>query len=194
MVTLMVEYELGPFTTDDWHALAPREDGSRLELLKGNWLVTPPPSGQHQWAEGCLLHELKSAIARGGHHDLFAVSGIGVEISTRSRSALIPDIAVLTSPPIGTSFPPESLLLAGEIWSPRNSLREQRDKHAAYAGAGIPFFWDIAQDDRGPVELTAYQLENDYYIPKNTVKLGEGAVAVTAGPIPVEIDIAALRP
>lgn len=195
-MTVMVplQHELGPFTTDDWHALAPREDGSRLELLEGNWLVTPPPTGQHQWAEGRLLGELNSAITRAEHRDLFAVGGIGVEISTRSRSALIPDIAVLNVRPLGAAFQPDSVVLAGEIWSPRNSYFEQHEKHAAYAGAGIPFFWDIAQDTRGPIALTAHRLQDDHYVAETTVKLGDGPVTITASPVAVEIDVASLRP
>jgi hypothetical protein len=71
---------------------------------------------------------------------------------------------------------------------------EQHDKHIAYAAANVPFFWDIAQDDRGPIELTAYQLENEHYIAQAAAKLGDGPMIITAGPVPVEIDIAMLRP
>lgn len=193
-MTVLVQHEVGPFTITDWHALAPREDGSRLELIEGNWLVTPPPSGQHQWASLELLVRLRAAIRQAAGPDLHAVGGVGVEISTPSRSALVPDIAVLDIPPIGTTFRATNLVLAGEIWSPRNSIREQHEKHAAYADANVPYFWDITQDDRGPIELTAYQLEHEHYVAQVSVKLGDGPVTITAGPVPVEIDISLLRP
>jgi Uma2 family endonuclease len=193
-VTAVLEYELGPFTIADWHALASREDGKRLELLEGHWLATPPPSGQHQAASLALLVLLREAIGQANRTDLHALGGIGIEISTPSRTALIPDIAVLDTRPIGASFAPRSVRLVGEIWSPGHSFREQHDKHAAYASAGVPFFWSITQDTGGPVELTAYELEHGHYVPKATAKAGEGPVTITASPVPVTLDVASLRP
>lgn len=193
-MTAVVQHEIGPFTIADWHALPEREDGSRLELLEGYWLVTPPPTGQHQWAEKQLIQALDHAISSARSTDLYALGGIGVEISTEHRTALIPDFAVLNAPPVGASFRPENLLLAGEIWSPGNSSHEQRDKHDACAGAGIPFFWSVAQDRGGPVELAAYRLDRGRYTLDTTAKLGDGAVTITASPVPVVVDVAALRP
>lgn len=119
---------LGPFTIADWCALSDREDGSRLELIKGNWLVTAPPTGQHQWAESELITLLKTALRTAERTDLYALGGVGVEVTTEYRTALIPDFAVLNTPPLNTTFGPNDLLLAGEIWSPGNSNRGQRDK------------------------------------------------------------------
>lgn len=189
-----MQHELGPFTIADWHALAAREDGTRLELIEGYWLVTPPPSGQHQWAEKCLIRALDTAISSAARTDLYAVSGVGVELSTNYRTAVIPDLVVLDVAPMGNSFDARNVLLAGEIWSPGNTLREQRDKFDACADAGIPFFWSIAQDRRGPVELTAYRLDRGRYAPEVTAKLDGDAVAITASPVPVDVDLARLRP
>jgi Uma2 family endonuclease len=193
-VTAVLGYELGPFTIADWHALPPREDGKRLELIEGHWLVTPPPSGQHQWAAKHLIRALDAAITKADRTDLFAVDGVGIEISTPSRTALVPDIAVLDTRPVGTSFAPRCVRLVGEMWSPGNSFREQHDKHAAYASAGFPFFWSISQDTGGPVELTAYELDHGYYTARGTARLGEGPVTITASPVPVELEVSSLRP
>lgn len=192
-MTALVQHELGPFTIDDWHALAAREDGTRLELIEGYWLVTPPPSGQHQWAESELIALLKNALRAVGRTDLYALGGVGVEISTAYRTAVIPDFTILDIPPAGASFAPEHVLLVGEIWSPGNTSSEQRQKFDACARAGVPFFWSVAQDGRGPTELVAYRLERGHYAPGLAVKSGEGPVTVTAGPAPVELDVAALR-
>lgn len=194
MVTALVQHELGPFTLADWHALPAREDGTRLELIEGYWLVTPPPSGQHQWAEKHLVRALDAAIGHAQRSDLYAVSGVGVELSTSYRTAVIPDLVVLDVAPVGNSFAAGNVLLAGEIWSPGNTLREQRDKFDACADAGIPFFWSIAQDRRGPVELTAYRLDRGRYTPETSAKLDEGPVTITASPVPVEVDLALLHP
>ncbi|SDP54470.1 Putative restriction endonuclease [Actinopolyspora xinjiangensis] len=191
-MTALVQHEIGPFTIDDWHALPARADGSRLELLEGYWLVTPPPSGPHQWAEKQLVNLLDRAIAS-TPNALYAVGGIGVELGTARRTALIPDFVVLDTAPIGNSFGAEHVRLAGEIWSPGNTAREQRDKLDACADAGIPFFWSVAQDGRGPTELVAYRLDGGRYTPATSVRLGDGPVHIEESPAPLEPDIATLR-
>ncbi|TDD38138.1 Uma2 family endonuclease [Saccharopolyspora elongata] len=192
-MTALVRHELGPFTIADWHALPAREDGSRLELIEGYWLVTPPPTGQHQWAEKRIISHFDQAITSAGRTDLYAVGGIGIEISTSYRSALIADFVVLDTPPVGTSFQPGNVLLLGEIWSPGNTSSEQQEKFQACERAGIPYFWSVAQDHGGPVELAAYRLENDRYVCDATAKAGHGSAWITASPVPFELDVTSLR-
>lgn len=192
-MTALVQHEIGPFTIDDWHALPARADGSRLELLEGYWLVTPPPSGPHQWAENEIILLFKNALRDANRSGLYAVGGVGVEIGSEQRTALIPDFVVLDTAPVGTSFDPEHVLLAGEIWPPGNSPREQRDELDAYAHAGVPSFWSVAQDNRGPTELVTYRLEHGRHVPATSVRAGDGAVRVAEAPEPVEVDISALR-
>ncbi|QIZ36755.1 Uma2 family endonuclease [Saccharopolyspora sp. ASAGF58] len=192
-MTALVQHELGPFTIADWHALPAREDGSRLELIEGYWLVTPPPSGQHQWAEKRIISMFDQAINSAKRTDLYAVGGIGIEISTSYRSALIPDFVVLDTPPVGTSFQPGNVLLIGEIWSPGNTSSEQQEKLQACERAGIPFFWSVAQDRGGPTELAAYRLENGRYVCDATTQAGHGSARIAASPVPFELDVASLR-
>ncbi|MDR7303175.1 hypothetical protein [Haloactinomyces albus] len=59
--------------------------------------------------------------------------------------------------------------------------------------AGVPFFWSVAPDGRGPTELVAYRLERGGSTPELTAKADEIPVTITASPAPVEIDVAALR-
>lgn len=193
-VTAVLQHELGPFTVADWHALQAREDGSRLELIEGYWLVTPPPSAQHQLAEKLLLRLFDKAIAAAERPDLVALSGVGVEISTPNRTALVPDLVVVDAPPVGASFEPKNVLLIGEIWSPGNARSEQQEKFFNCADHGVPFFWSIAQDGRGPAELAAYRLEGGRYVLDTSTKAGDGSVRVPASPVAVEVDVAALRP
>ncbi len=193
MVTALLNDELGPFTVADWHALPERDDGTRLELLGGHWLVSPPPGGPHQWATLELLVLLRDAVAR-SQTDLYVVGGIGVALSTRGRHALIPDFAVLNRPPNATSFRPEDVVLAGEIWSPGNTFSERRAKHDPYADGGIEYFWSIEQDEHGPVELIAYRLGDGGYHVESSADAREGVVTITACPTPLDIDLASLRP
>lgn len=192
-MTALPRTELGPFTLPDWDSLPAREDGSRLELIEGYWHLTPPPSGQHQAASLEVLVALRSAIRHSEREDLYVVGGVGVKISTVGRTALIPDILILNTRPIGNAFTPDNVLLAGEIWSPGNTNVEQRDKFNAFATAGIPYFWSIAQDHGGPVELAAYRLHNGQYLCDTTTKLDSGPTTITASPIPTTINISDLR-
>ncbi|QGK69502.1 Uma2 family endonuclease [Allosaccharopolyspora coralli] len=193
-MTALLNDELGPFTVADWHALPERGDGTRLELLGGHWLVSPPPGGPHQWASTKLIRTLTESMETSGRSDLYVLGGIGVALSTRGRHALIPDFAVLNRPPDATSFRPEDVLLAGEIWSPGNTFSERRAKHDAYADGGIEFFWSIEQDEHGPVELIAYRLGDDGYHVESSADAREGVVRITACPAPLDIDLASLRP
>ncbi|MHA6803155.1 Uma2 family endonuclease [Salinifilum ghardaiensis] len=193
-MTALIQHELGPFTIADWHALAAREDGSRLELIEGYWLVTPPPTGQHQWAADELVHACKTAFRAAQHSDLHPVSGIGVEFAVPGRTALVPDLAVLNTRPIGPSFAPRAVLLFGEIWSPANTASEQRDKFTTCESAGIPYFWSLTQDSGGVTELTTYRLDGGRYRAADTASRGDGPVPLTAAPVPVAVDVAALRP
>lgn len=193
-MTALLQDGVGPFTVADWHALPEREDGTRLELLEGHWLVSPPPGGPHQWAVTRLISKLTASIDGSDRTDLYTLGGIGVEISTRNRTALIPDFAVLNTPPTSPSFTPEDVVLAGEIWSPGNTFGEQQAKHAAYATAGVPFFWSITQDKQGPAELVAYRLKDGHYTAETMTDSMQGPVTITASPVPVELDVATLRP
>ncbi len=192
-MTALIQHELGPFTIADWHALAAREDGSRLELIEGYWLVTPPPTGQHQWAEDELVHICKSAF-RGTERGLYPVTGVGIELDAQGRTALVPDLAVLDTRPVGGSFPPHNVVVFGEIWSPANTPSEQRDKFLTCETAGIPYFWSLTQDAGGVTELMTYRLDNERYRAVDRARHGDGPVPITATPAPCTLDIAALRP
>ena len=186
---------IGPYTIEDWLALEPTVDGSRLELIFGYLHLTPAPAGEHQNAAFLLAVSIREAIRaakRAG--DLYVVPAVNVEISTAWRTALIPDIVVMNRRPVGVSFPPEAVVLAVEIWSAGNKRAERETKTAGYAAAGIPFLWTLDQGNalRGPT-LTAYRLEHDQYTAENTIQAGAPAT-ITAAPLPVTLDPADLTP
>lgn len=195
MSTALQHPMIGPYTVEDWLALEPPVDGSRLELIFGYLHVTPAPSGEHQNAAfllAVLIREAISAAARTG--DLYVVPAVNVEISTAWRTALIPDVVVLNRRPVGPSFPPEALVLAVEIWSPGNSRAERETKMAGYAAAGVPFLWTIDQGDqlRG-LTLTSYRWAHGQYREESTIQAGTSAT-ITAAPISITLDPAELIP
>jgi Uma2 family endonuclease len=188
-VTAALEHPIGPTTVEDWLAQEHPTDGSRLELILGYLHVNPPPSGQHQHAAFMVARALQDAVREAGRSDLHVVPGVGVKISTSWRTALIPDVAVLNTRPVGISFEPSQVVLVVEIWSPANTRTERETKMAAYAGAGVPYFWAVDQDG----SVSTYWLKEGRYVGELVARPGSTVTSVAA-PIPVTLDPAELRP
>jgi Uma2 family endonuclease len=181
-------HPIGGQTVRDWLEAEAPADGSRLELIWGYWHMAPPPGMPHQYA----CDELRTLVATGlreaGRGDLYAVTAVGVNISTATRTALIPDLVVIGVPPKGTHCDATDVLLAVEIWSPSNTRAERETKMAAYAAAGVPSFWTLDEDDT----LTAYRLKDGLYVVEAVGRPGMPA-ATTAAPVPITVDPADLR-
>jgi Uma2 family endonuclease len=192
-MSVAFEHPIGPTTVDDWLAHEYPTDGSRLELIFGYLHVSPAPSGPHQYAGDELRGVLREALRKAGRTDLYAVTGIGVEISTRWRTALIPDVVVLNTKPLGASFQPEDLELAVEIWSPGNTRAERETKAVAYANADVPYFWTVAEDQLGSLTLVTHVLKEGQYVEELSVRPGM-TVTTSAAPVPVTFDPACLLP
>lgn len=181
-------HPIGPDTIDDWLAQDPSPDGSRLELIMGYFHVVPPPGGPHQAVNAELWAVLKAALRAGGRTDLHAAIAVGVEISTPWRTALIPDLAVLNVPLRYPTFLPEQLEMVVEIWSPGNAHSERATKKAAYAGAGVLYFWAVDFGKDGAPTITAHRLvRGDYEVvavakPGATTTIDAAAVPVTLDP------------
>jgi Uma2 family endonuclease len=193
-VSAVLEHPIGPTTVEEWLAQEHPDDGSRLELIYGYLHVTPSPTGQHQHAGDELRAVLKAALRDAHRPDLYPVTGIGVKISTALRTGLIPDVVVLSARPVGAAFDAADLVLAVEVWSPGNTRGERETKMAAYAGAGVPFFWAVNQDKNGRSTVTAYYLKDGRYIEELTARPGTAVTIQTAAPVPVTFDPADLDP
>jgi Uma2 family endonuclease len=192
-VSAALEHPIGPNTIEDWLVADQPEDGSRLELIWGYYYVSPAPSMQHQFAGGEVRELLKYTFLRAGRSELYVVTAVAAEISAPMRTGLIPDVLVIDIRPVGPSAKAKNVLLAVEIWSPGNVRSERESKVAAYATAGVPFFWVVNQDKLGGVAVTAYRLENGHYVEELTAHPGE-EVTIKAAPEPVTFDPAVLSP
>ena len=193
MVSVAYEHPIGPTTVDDWQTQEHTTDGSRLELIFGYLHVSPAPSTRHQYAGDELRAVLKDALRRAGRTDLYAVTAVGVRISTSLRTALIPDVAVVNVKPLVACFQPEDLVLAVEIWSPGNTRAERDTKAAVYANANVPYFWEVTEDRIGALTLTTHVLKDGQYVEDLTAKPGT-TVTINAAPVPVTFDPAVLHP
>jgi Uma2 family endonuclease len=180
---------IGPHTIEEWLDLPSPDDGSRVELIFGHFHVTPPPSGEHQFAVSRLIRPFEDSIAGAGRTDLYAVIGVAVKISSTLRTGLIPDVVILDRVPAGAAFPAEALMLAVEVWSPGNTRNEQEAKMIAYAAAGVPFVWTISRKGDHPgLELTAHRLHGDRYLVESTIR-SAGPTTITAAPVPITLDL-----
>ena len=189
-----LERPIGPTTVDEWLTMDHPSDGSRLELIYGYLHVSPAPSGLHQYAVAEVRSVLKDAVQTARRKDLYVVPGVGIKISTPRRTALIPDVVVLSTRPAGLAFEARDLVLAVEVWSPGNKRAERETKVAEYAGAGVPFFWGVKQDRFGSCTVTAYYLEDGQYVEELTAKPGTTVTVKKAAPVPVTFDPADLDP
>ncbi|SDN13962.1 Putative restriction endonuclease [Lentzea albidocapillata subsp. violacea] len=188
MSTALQHPLIGPYTVEDWLALPTPVDGSRLQLIFGHLHLTPAPSGEHQHLAYRLTRLIDDALRAAGRTDLHVVPAVNVRISTAWRTALIPDVVVLTRKPVGASFAADELALAVEVWSPGNPRAERETKMAGYAAAAVPFLWTVDQPDdlRAIPTLTAYRLDGGQYAEENVVKTA-GLATVTAAPVPITL-------
>ncbi|MFI9814786.1 Uma2 family endonuclease [Saccharothrix variisporea] len=183
---------IGPHTVEDWLELDPAPDGSTIELIMGHLFVTPTPSLGHQRLSRRIERLVEDALATAGRTDLEVLATVNIEISSTIRTALIPDVVVLSDGRNGVFAPAEDLSLVVEIWSPGNTLAERETKAASYALAGVPFFWALDQPSKlNPLRLTAHRLENGLYKAENTLET-EGPQTITAAPVPITLDLADL--
>lgn len=185
------QHPMGPHTVEDWRNAEHPDDGGRLELIWGYYHLSPPSGGPHQYATGAVYRALWDAVRAAERDDLYAVIGVGVEITSALRTALVPDVALLNTKPALVSYPPDSLMVAVEVWSPGNTREERETKVAAYAEAGVPWLWTVAFSRFGRAAVRVFELTPDGY--KELDIAAEGVVPLP-GPVTVPLNLAELHP
>lgn len=184
-------HPIGPHTVEQWSAAEHPDGGARLELTWGHYHRSPPPDGPHRFATGALYRALWHAAECNDR--VHAVTGVGVEISTAIRTALIPDVALLNTLPTVTSFPASALILAVEVWSPGNSAHERETKVAGYAIAGVPYLWTVElHGGRLAATLRAFELVGGVY--RDRTPTAQGSEVLLPGPVDIPVDLADLVP
>ena len=124
------------------------EDGKRYEVIDGELLVTPAPTGDHQHVVGQLFRVLA---------DYTDQNGIGVamispaDIRLDDRSLVQPDVFVLGL--VEGKRPRDwnvgaPLLLAVEVLSPSTARNDRIKKRARFQRHGVPEYWIVDADSR----------------------------------------------
>lgn len=129
--------ELGPYRSADYDALP---DEPRCELIFGRFYLSPAPSPLHQMV-AFLLGQNLFAIAKATGGVLFLAP---LDVVLADHSVVQPDILYLSAAHRGfvqgrrIEGPPD---LVVEVLSPGNLRRDQDEKLALYAEAGVREYW-----------------------------------------------------
>ncbi|WP_434442234.1 Uma2 family endonuclease [Lentzea sp. E54] len=162
------------YTSDDWESLDPQE-GRRIELVDGRFVVTPAPAIKHQRAGDRLARILDDAVFPEG---MEAVTAVGVRIS--KRFGYIPDVVVTTERVETVSVDAANVALVVEIVSPSTKKSDRLEKPAALAAAGVPAYWRVQPDGVDGPAIYCYRLDNGAYSEVTTLNAGRaGTVAIT---------------
>ena len=172
------------FTLEDYRALP---EGSRVQLVGGELLVSPSPTRRHQ----LILIRLASAL-----HAFVEARGLGqvlaapMDVVLSDHDVPQPDI-VFVSTARSAALVPEGVRgapdLCVEILSPRSAAFDRGPKRKLYALHGVIEYW-IVDGDANRIEL--YRLQEDPAAPRRTFEAAEKLeTPILPG---FEIDLAAL--
>jgi Uma2 family endonuclease len=137
------------WTLDEVRALRNRTtSGTRYELVDGELLVTPAPSGVHQMAVQLLWAALYSYVR---DQQLGVASLAPRDVSPEPGRSVQPDVFVV--PPIEVARfrgadPIERLTLAAEVSSPSSARGDRVKKRALYQRSRVSEYWIVDLDAR----------------------------------------------
>ncbi|MGH7584370.1 MAG: Uma2 family endonuclease [Gemmatimonadales bacterium] len=137
------------FTADEVRAFP--DDGNRYEVVRGELLVTPAPSGRHQWVIGRFIRVLDPYLMRHGREELLTSPA---DISRDDDTLVQPDIFVGDFTRFRQTFAwrdIRTLHLVIEVLSPSTRRADRGTKKRLYQEQRVAQYW-IADIDRRCVE------------------------------------------
>jgi Uma2 family endonuclease len=117
----------------------------RYELVDGELLVTPSPTGSHQWAVRELFVELNRYLERSGGGVVFSAP---FDVELESGSVTQPDLFVVPMDEanrLRSEMPVHDLLLAVELTSPGSNRQDRGAKRYLYQRT-VPEYWIVDVD------------------------------------------------
>lgn len=144
-----------PWTIADLYELP--DSASRIEIVDGGLVVTPPPTRGHPFVLTRLNYSLSTQLGAG----FVVIENVGVGMGTSYR---IPDLSVIRRERFaanGEYFVPADIEIAVEVVSPSTQSQDRILKPAQYAEAGIGSYWRIETDPE--ISLSAYALRGAAY-------------------------------
>lgn len=119
----------------------------RYELVDGELLVTPSPSGAHQAAVAILLRELERYLVR---HPLGRARTSPFDVELEPGSIVQPDVFVLPlseARRVLQELPARELLLAAEVISPSSARHDRMTKRPVFQ-RHVSEYWIVDLDAR----------------------------------------------
>ncbi len=147
-----------PYTYADYAAKP--SDGRRLELIDGEFEMTPAPATRHQTVSRRLQHELMKQLEDTGIASVFDAP---IDLILSDNDVLQPDLAIVGNARArfiterGIEGPPDIVV---EILSSSTRVLDRRVKSLTYARYLVPEYW-MVDGDLGTIEL--YRLGAEKY-------------------------------
>lgn len=141
------------FTADDYRALP--DDAPRMELLDGEFVMTPAPTTRHQILVGRLFH-LIATFFDGNPLGRVFVAPCDVYLGGKDVSQ--PDVFVILAghsdriQADGIHGPPDLVI---EVTSPSSGVQDLTLKREIYRRAGVPEYWIV---DPSTSAISVYRL------------------------------------
>jgi len=136
----------GEATVEDYRAL---DDGERYELIRGNLVVTPAPSFEHQVVAHELVRRIGSHVRDG---DLGYCVEAPVDVVLSDDTVLQPDLLFVSHERFSDVYDGHGLSgapdLVVEILSPGTVKRDRIEKMDLYADAGVPWLLLVDPGER----------------------------------------------
>lgn len=145
-------------TVDEFYELPEPEDGSKLELVKGEIIVMPNPGVEHgeiQVNIASLIwtflrkNKIGRVVTESGvvtERDDDSVRGPDVSYYSKERLPLLRQVVKYND------LPPD---LCVEVVSPSNTKKELRTKIQEYFTVGVRMVWILEPEDRSVTVLTS---------------------------------------
>lgn len=128
-----------PLTYDDLVTMP--DDGNRYEIINGALLVSPSPTRFHQRIVYVLTRLVGDFV---DDHGLGEVYGGPVDVRLGAYTVLVPDLLFIRTERLAiyeerlVEGPPDLVI---EVASPSTRDRDNVEKMAAFAEAGVPEYW-----------------------------------------------------
>ncbi|MEU0665812.1 Uma2 family endonuclease [Streptomyces lavendulocolor] len=149
-------------------------EGSKVEIIDGIIVVTPPPAAPHNRIAEKVHRRLYTVVP----DDWGVYQTLGVAHPSRGR-LYVPDLVVIAESAVAElegseSAPLMAAELIVEITSPSNASHDRLNKAAAYAEAKVPLYLLIDRFAPSGPTITLYgEPEADVYRVLSSVKFGE---------------------
>ncbi|MEU5208074.1 Uma2 family endonuclease [Streptomyces sp. NPDC020742] len=149
-------------------------EGSRVEIIDGVIVVTPPPAAPHNRLAELVQRSLYRVLPK--DWGLYQTQGLA---HPQYGRLYIPDLvvipyAVLDGLEGGNAAPLTAAELVVEVTSPSNASYDRINKAAAYAQAGVPLYLLVDRFGPGGPTVTLYgEPKDSVYRELEKVKFGE---------------------